>query len=302
MNHGRDAGFFYATFSRLMRRAGPGLVMAAALLPVAPPAGGEQAMSLTFGIVPQQSASRLARDWSPLLQELGEILGTVVQFRTTADIPTFEACLAGGAFDVAYMNPYHYVVYSENPGYRAVAHQSNHTLMGIMVVRTDSPYRTIDDLEGLQVAFPSPAAFGASILTRAEMRARDVSFTPRYVKSHDSVYRAVSSGLMPAGGGVSRTLQAADPAIRDQLRVIHVTREYTPHAIAVRPGLDSATVERVKEALLAVHDRNVEALERIAFEDIELADDGDWDDVRALGITESEAGLAVAGESTCPFD
>ncbi|MEM7212593.1 MAG: PhnD/SsuA/transferrin family substrate-binding protein, partial [Pseudomonadota bacterium] len=172
------------------------------------------ARTLTFGIVPQQSASRLARMWAPLLDRLGADLGIKIRFKTTKDIPTFEACLASGAYDVAYMNPVHYTIFSEAVGYRALAHQSEKRLRGLIVVRKDSPIQTLEDLQGATVAFPSPGAFGASVVPRAEIRGRGIDFEPQYVKSHDSVYRAVIAGLTPAGGGVLRTLNA----ISDEMR------------------------------------------------------------------------------------
>ena len=62
--------------------------------------------SLTFGIVPQQSASRLAEEWGPLLSELSRRSGVLLVFRTAPSIPVFEERLAKGAYDLAYMNPY----------------------------------------------------------------------------------------------------------------------------------------------------------------------------------------------------
>ena len=60
---------------------------------------------LTFGIVPQQSASRLAQIWVPVFDYLSEKTGMRIQFATAKDIPAFEACLARGAYDLAYMKP-----------------------------------------------------------------------------------------------------------------------------------------------------------------------------------------------------
>ena len=192
------------------------------------------ARTLTFGIVPQQSASRLARMWGPLIERLSSDLGMAVQFETTKDIPTFEACLAAGAYDIAYMNPVHYTIFSNATGYQALAHQSQKRLRGLIVVRKDSPIQSLDQLQGAEVAFPSPGAFGASVVPRAEMRSRGIDFDPQYVKSHDSVYRAVIAGLMPAGGGVLRTLNAINDDMRSQLRVIYQTEGYTP--MPSRPG------------------------------------------------------------------
>ena len=174
---------------------------------------------VVFGIVPQQSASRLAEVWVPFLDYLSRTSGARVVFATAKDIPTFEACLVSGAYDVAYMNPYHYTVFHEAPGYTAFARQKKKRLRGLVVARKDSGVEDLRDLRGQAVAFPSPAAFGASVIPRAEMRSAGIAIRPLYVKSHDSVYRAVAAGLMTAGGGVLRTFGNIDPEIREQLRI-----------------------------------------------------------------------------------
>lgn len=61
----------------------------------------------SFGVVPQQSATKLAQSWIPLLQELQQLTGVLLRFSTAPDIPTFEKRLAQGQYDFAYMNPYH---------------------------------------------------------------------------------------------------------------------------------------------------------------------------------------------------
>ena len=46
--------------------------------------------TLTFGIVPQQSAAKLARNWTPLLEHLSAQTGHQLQFKTAPDISEFE--------------------------------------------------------------------------------------------------------------------------------------------------------------------------------------------------------------------
>ena len=71
---------------------------------------------LGFGIVPQQAASRLAEDWAPLLAEISRRSGVPLAFRTAPSIPIFEERLGLGDYDLAYMNPYHYVVFHAASG------------------------------------------------------------------------------------------------------------------------------------------------------------------------------------------
>ena len=242
--------------------------------------------TLVFGIVPQQTASKLARLWTPILDHIGKASGTRLVFATAPDIPTFEQRLAAGAYDLAYMNPYHYVTFSKKPGYRAFAKQKDKQLKGILVVRKDSPVEDLVDLDSGQLAFPSPAAFAASIITRAKLAQMQIRFTPRYVESHDSVYRSVAKGLFPAGGGVMRTFNNMEPEIRDQLRVLWTSEGYTPHAFAAHPDLPGEIVRRISDAMLALADSEEGRvlLDALAFNAIENAEDADWNDIRALDI------------------
>lgn len=258
------------------------------------------AQTLTFGIVPQQSASRLAAMWGPLLDNLSTELDVDIRFATTKDIPTFEACLAAGAYDLAYMNPVHYTIFSEAAGYRAVARQSEKMLKGLLVVRKDSDVEALEDLSGATIAFPSIGAFGASVVPRAELSARGIPVENDYVKSHDSVYRAVAAGLRPAGGGVLRTFNAIDEDLRSELRVIYQTEGYTPHAIAAHGSLGDETVEALRSALVAMIETDPEAVSAVGMNGFETAMDQDWDDVRALNLTARETGIATKSETTCP--
>lgn len=255
---------------------------------------------LTFGIVPQQSASRLARMWGPLLNELSAELGVTVQFATTKDIPTFEACLAEGAYDVAYMNPVHYTIFADASDYQAVARQADKKLRGLIVVRKDSDVESLDDLDGAEIAFPSPGAFGASVVPRAELRSRGVEFTPNYVKSHDSVYRAVVAGLMPAGGGVLRTFNAIDPSLRDQLRIIYQTNAYTPHAIAAQGRVPADLRAALQQAFIDINEERPDLAASVGMVGFTEAADQDWNDVRDLQLNAADTGISTEGTLACP--
>ncbi len=242
--------------------------------------------SLTFGIVPQQSASKLARLWLPLLEEVERRSGVELKFATAPDIPTFEQRVAEGEYDIAYMNPYHYTVFSSNPGYRAFAKVRDKRIKGIVVVQKASPLNDIKQLQGKVLAFPAPAAFAASVLPQANFKRAGINITPKYVGSHDSVYLSVARGLYPAGGGVVRTFNNIDPTVREQLRILWTTDGYTPHAFAAKQGVDEQRLQRVIHALLSLGDdeKGRALLTALKFKPLEAAQDSDWDDVRALGI------------------
>jgi len=246
------------------------------------------AKEYVFGIVPQQSSKKLAKLWTPVLQKLSTDAGVTLKFATAKDIPTFEKRMADGVYDFAYMNPYHFTVFNESPGYIALAHQSDKRIKGILVVKKNSPMSELSDLDSATLAFPSPAAFAATILPTAHLKQSGVEVKAKYVSSHDSVYMAVSRGLLPAGGGIIRTFENTDPAVRDSLRILWKSDGYTPHAFAAHPRVPIEDREHLAQALssMSKSEEGLQLLSALNFKSIQLADDSQWDDVRALEITE----------------
>jgi len=279
--------------------------MAAAILALASlvwqaPASAGQ--TLTFGVVPQQSASRLAQIWVPVFDYLSEKTDTQIRFATAKDIPAFEACLARGAYDLAYMNPYHYTTFHGLAGYDAFAKQTEKRLRGLVVVRDDSAYEQLEELDDQSIAFPSPAAFGASVIPRAEMKSREMKIRPAYVKSHDSVYRAVIAGLFPAGGGVLRTFNNVPDAERSKLRVLYRTDAYTPHAFAAHPRVDHGTVDRLVSTMAAIAEDRPALLKGLGMRGIQRATNADWNDVRSLHLSRNQTEIALGERIACHSD
>jgi len=261
-------------------------ILAVMLLISSTSPGAEESLTLSIGIVPQQNATKLARLWTPICNHLSQQTGYRYVFKTAKNIPTFEKRLAAGKYDMAYMNPYHYTVFSIDPGYRAFARETNKRIQGIIVVKKDSAIQSIAELSGKTLAFPAPAAFAASLLPRAYFKTKQIEISPRYVSSHDSVYLTVSKSLYPAGGGIQRTFNNMPESIRKQLRILWKTPGYTPHAFAAHPRLPEAVVKDTADALIAMStdEQGGKLLKNLKFNPIGPARDEDWDDVRGLRI------------------
>ena len=237
----------------------------------------------SFAIVPQQSASKTARTWVPVLRYLSEKSGYKLRFETSKNIPTFEDALAREKFDFSYMNPYHYIVNHEQ-GYSAIAKAEQNQIRGILIVARDSELHTLADLRGLQLAFPSPNAFAASMIPRANLNRLQIDVTPIYVNSHDSVYRGVAEGLFPAGGGVLRTFEAAAPEVRSRLKILWTSEGYTPHAFVAHQRISAEVIKAVSEAMISMKNdaQGRTLLQTLKIIGIETARDTDWNDIRRL--------------------
>ena len=240
----------------------------------------------TFGVVPQQSATELAKAWVPFCAYLSQKAGVKISYSTAPNIPEFEKRLRQGSYDFAYMNPYHFTIFSQSAGYKALGHEEGKRINGIIVVNKDSSVRSIRELQGKTLAFPSPGAFAASILTRSSLQRAGIDFKARYVSSHDSVYYNVARGFVDAGGGIPRTFAMLQPEFKAQLRILWQSPGYTPHAFAHRPGIPKSVLEKIKHALYRIKDtqKGKLLLKRLNMVGIKRASSASWNDIRGLKI------------------
>ncbi len=189
--------------------------------------------------------------WRPILEAAGKKAGVSLTLQGAPSIPKFEKAFIDGAYDFAYMNPYHLLVANKVQGYLPLLRDVRRTLFGIIVVRKDSPITNIRDLNGKTLAFPAPNALGASMMPRAEFqRTFGITIIPRYVKSHTSVYLNVFLKQVDAGGGVQQTFDQQKPEIREALRILYRTRKVPPHPIVAHPRVPENVQLAVQKAFL----------------------------------------------------
>ena len=237
-----------------------------------------------MGVVPQRAASVLAVEWAPFLAYLSQQSGKNIKFASAPDIETFDRRTAAGEFDLVYMNPMYYTVVHEKVGYQAFAKEKEVWLKALIVVRKDSPHKTLADLAGLMVDFPGPIAFAATLLPLAQFKQLGVSVTPVYAGSHETVYNDVARGLYAAGGGIERTLNQIDPNVRNELRILWNSESYTSHPFAAHPRVDNATVESIQKAMLDLG-RDVQGsalLKEIRFRGFVAASNAEYDQLKVF--------------------
>ena len=204
----------------------------------------------TFDVVPQFPAAKIYTSWSPLLQRVGQDAGLCFELRVAPTIPEFEQKLLKGEPECVFLNPYHAVLAHQRKKYQPLLADSEDLLTGILVVRADSPIKSLEDLKGKNISFPAPNAFAASLLIRAEMAKRKIDINPVFVKTHSNVYRSIIGKDAIAGGGVNFTLDNEVPEVRQLLRVLFETQAYTPHPVATHPSVPATVRERFLKSML----------------------------------------------------
>ncbi|MFA6145414.1 MAG: phosphate/phosphite/phosphonate ABC transporter substrate-binding protein [Sulfurimonas sp.] len=203
----------------------------------------------SVAVVPQMQTIYIQKTWGSFLKELSGRTGFEFELRHYATIPLFEQALEEGTPDIAFMNPYHAVMAYDWQKYKPIVHDQK-SLVGILVVKKNGAIHKLSDLKGMQIGFPAPNAFAASLYMRALLEQEEgLSFKPVYLKTHTNVYRNVMFGQIGAGGGVNNTLMREDDAVRSQLEVIYTTKPTAPHPLCVHPRMSKKAVQSIETAI-----------------------------------------------------
>jgi phosphonate transport system substrate-binding protein len=207
---------------------------------------------IRVSVVPQRPPAETFAVWTPLLQQLGQVSKQCFVLRVAPTIPTFEAELRSDRADCVYMNPYHAVLAQRWRGYIPLVRDGSKPLRGLLVVRKDSPIRSIRELNGQAVAFPSPNAFAATLLPRVLLARQGITIQPVFENTHSNVYRSVALGMLPAGGGINNTLRRERPELREELRVLWQTPPFPSHPFACLPSMAQARREALQAGFLTL--------------------------------------------------
>jgi phosphonate transport system substrate-binding protein len=240
--------------SRVKRRQTLALAMAVLLIGTASAQAWAQATAErpSYGvyIVPQFQAAEIQRIWGPILEKVGQETGLQLNLKLVKDIPAFEAELAAGRPDFAYMNPHHQLLAQASQGYQPLLRDSK-PLKGLLLVRKDDPVKSVQDLAGKELAFPAPNALGASLLIRAQLaELESVQIKPVYAKTHSNAYRLTLLGKTAASGGLRATLDKEPEAVQAGLRVLMETQGWAPHPFSAHPRVPAAQAQAVAAAML----------------------------------------------------
>jgi phosphonate transport system substrate-binding protein len=209
---------------------------------------------LTVGVVPQFTSLQIHKDWTPFLERLSRDSGVPLKLKIYQRIPEFENDMLKGGPDFVFMNPYHQVMAKRAAGYVPLV-RDNKPLTGILLVRHDSPVKTLKDLAGEKLAFPAPNAFGASLYMRALLAEQEgVKIEPVYVKTHSNVFRQIILGEMAAGGTIRSAFQREPDTVTTQLRVLFETPGVAPHPLSAHPRVSKEQRRALTEAILSLRE------------------------------------------------
>jgi phosphonate transport system substrate-binding protein len=212
-------------------------------------ASSQAAEPFSFGVLNQQPAAETAALWNPILQHLQAKTGLSFKFKMGPTVQDTDAMTARGDFDFLYSNHNFEPDYSQ-ANYQPIVQWGGKPLVGQIVVLADSPYKTLKDINGKTVAFPSKDAFIAYKVTRQALKKAGIEIKSEFGASQQGAAVQLQTGRAEAASLNKMFADKFQAEGKATFRVLYESDAWPNIPVSVHPRVSKEHVAAVKQALL----------------------------------------------------
>lgn len=204
-----------------------------------------------FGAFPMVAAGQVEKVFSPVASEMARILNLPVRLRTKSSFPLFREELQKQTYDIAIVQPFDYVLASDEYNYLPLA-RFEPPLVTSFVVSPESELQDLKQLRGARVAFPPTTAavtyMGRKALVDAGLNlASDLEL--KYTKSHDACMQLVMVGTAAACATSPRAVHVFESKWGKHFRVLADTPSIPNSLFIVHRRVPAAVRQQLLELL-----------------------------------------------------
>lgn len=223
----------------------------------------------TFGVIPAENNEEAAARFEPLRKDLEQQLGQPVRVFFATDYAGIIEAMRRGRVDFAWFGatsgllahreagavPFAVGVSRETGSAEYYAH---------FIVRADSPFQTLEDLKGRNIAFVDPASTSGGVVPTYEVL-RKTNQMPeeffgrlQFAGTHDASVMAVRNGSVDAGvvaDFLFDAMVARGLVNPEEFRVILASDPVPGPPMMMREALGNELKARLTEIITTVHER-----------------------------------------------
>ncbi len=211
-----------------------------------------------FGSVAMDTPAVMHHRLNPLTEYLSQVLGQPVSLKLSSNMEAAINEIANANVDLAYLTPVAYLRAHAKGNAQLVVKtvtQNKASFQLMIIVREDSPIRSIEDLAGKSFAFGDPAA----LLQRAAVAGAGMPVErlgkQEFIGHYDNIARAVMRGFYDAG------ILKDTTALKWQnkgLRILYSSPPLPPYNISASSNIPPAFLNKIRQAFLQLDPNNTE--------------------------------------------
>lgn len=267
-------------------------------LALAQPSPGVCPAEIRFGILPAGEAAVRAR-FDPLFEYLQQQTGSRFRVTVGADYAAIIVAMAHDRLDIAWFGPEAYVQATRQtrvvPLVIADLARTGLAYHSLILVRADSPFRTLEDLRGRNFAFVDPNSTSGYLiplvhfLREARIRPEDHFRQVVFAGSHPAAILSVLNGRVDAAATADSLLNraiAAGQVRREDFRVLWTSPPIPNSPVTASARLSAPCRALIQRVFLNLRDPRV--LEGFMARRFVAVADSDFDMVREAGRLRDE--------------
>ncbi|MCC3372586.1 phosphate/phosphite/phosphonate ABC transporter substrate-binding protein [Cohnella sp. REN36] len=230
--------------------------------------------TLTVQFVPSQNADTLEAKAKPLEKLLSDKLGIDVKVSVSTDYNTIIEAMASKQVDVGFLPPTAYVLakdkgaaevilqaqrFGVNDETGAPTDQLADSYKSMIIVKKDSPIKSIEDLKGKKIAYQNVTSSAGYVWPAALLMDHNLDplhdVDPITVKGHDQGVIAVLNGDVDAAAifqDARNTVKKDYPKVFEDTRVLSFTEPIPNDTISVRADMDADFIAKLKQAFIDI--------------------------------------------------
>lgn len=213
---------------------------------------------IRFGSVAMDIPAIMQKRLLPLTKYLSDELGQPVVLKLSPNMPAAINEVATGAVELSYLTPVAYIRSRQKGNTQLVAKTVTNkkaSFQLMIVVREDSPIKTVADLEGKTFAFGDKAA----LLQRATVVGADMPLEKlsryEFIGHYDNIVRAVLNRDFDAG--ILKDTMAYKWEGKG-IRILYRSPDLPPYNIAASKNVSKALLQKLQKAFLDLNTNNPE--------------------------------------------
>ncbi|TAN42430.1 MAG: phosphate/phosphite/phosphonate ABC transporter substrate-binding protein [Nitrospirae bacterium] len=225
-----------------------------------------KASELRIGIIPEQNIFRQNQKYNALAHYINSKTGIKVSILVLSDYGSVINTMLSGGIDGAFFGSLSGAVAHERLGaealVRSISIGGKTTYHGHIFVRKDSRINNAADMKGKSMVFIDKGSSCGYIYPLAYLGRHGITnistfFSEHYFAgSHDAAIIAVLNGRVDVGvakSTVYSSLQAANPRIEKELKIIDESPEFPSHGLFLGKSVPPDIRSAVRKTLLEMH-------------------------------------------------
>lgn len=262
-------------------------LLAATMFYSAPSSAGKEPDELLFGSVAMDIPAAMYSRLKPLTDYLSVVLRRPVSLKLSPDMAGAINEVSSNAVQLAYLTPVAYLEARKNGHAQLIVKTITNgkgSFKLMIVVKQDSPVKTVQELAGKDFAFGDEKA----LLQRATVVGAGLPLEKlhsyKFIGHYDNIVRAVISGDFDAGILKDTTAYKWEGK---GIRILYSSPDLPPYNIAASKNVSPKTLQKLRKAFLNLNPENAEHLKIIKaldkkYDGFAATSDREYDVVRKL--------------------